>query len=841
MHIQSVGGSLAQGAGVPSPEVRQTVAGASAPEASQPQDKVTLSAARSPEPPRPAPVVAEAMEAHEKLATLTGADREAWIRQYRDSHRGQVFAALHVHNHQPIYRPGVHPADTPEIQSYVLGTGDAENRREVYTTADAYAIEENPGRPDLGFQVSYSGSLMENLDKTAERGQWPGTAWAGRYRNVREGTDTPLGNERLDFVNFGYYHPLMGLIASGQPGQDRDLDLQIRMHQQAVRDHFGGQVSKGFFPPEMAWSDRMIPTLEANGINWTIVDNLHVDRANQGYDNLRDGLKAPNPADRRNPPAEGYETLSNDLAKTHVVSPRALRPHYQKYVDQQTGDEKLVVVVPQERSLSSYIQKDRNGGRVQEVLDRFSAHNTDPEHPFLVLMATDGDNNGSNSGSFHRDVPVDLASRFPGKVSLLTVEDYLAIYPPEKPRLVSQPGQPRRYEGGDVVHVEDGSWWGANLGDPEFSKWIDSPAYKGFSPKDNSWACLTAAKNAVLTADSMERAGDTPESLRNIAGNRGSDTEKAWHGLLVGQTSCYEYWNADNVLSYSSVKGANLALESAGKVIARHDASQDKVGPTVFLPRHTPYNPGGQPGEFEVVTYAYDVHQVKDVKIKFRLDADGKLDRPQDFMLAGGEVAPWSGEVKMDGKPYPDLADRPPVWLDPKARADVYRGTVTIPLPEGKPGAMVQYVVEATDTLGNVSVSPLRNVWVSAEGAPLTNEELHARMGSGDASTVAGAVGYILSQGRDDVNLFNHLFHRLETSGPALLDSLASRAQEGRLTLSDAPAFRDNYVTRLDRYLDKPANVAALRDRAALKQALAGPLDPADARVQRIRERLAMA
>jgi len=84
MPIQSLGGSLAPGSGVPSPEVRRSVAGAPAPGvAPQPQDKATLSEASSPEPPRPAPALAEAMEAHEKLATLTGSDREAWIRQYR--------------------------------------------------------------------------------------------------------------------------------------------------------------------------------------------------------------------------------------------------------------------------------------------------------------------------------------------------------------------------------------------------------------------------------------------------------------------------------------------------------------------------------------------------------------------------------------------------------------------------------------------------------------------------------------------------------------------------------------------------------------------------------------
>ncbi|MEW6283707.1 MAG: hypothetical protein AB1758_34165, partial [Candidatus Eremiobacterota bacterium] len=436
--------------------------------------------------PRP---VQDALQVHRQLATLQGEQREAYIRDFRARHQGHIFVALHVHNHQPIYRPGTHPADTPEIRDYVLGGGDADNRREVYTQADAYAIEERRDQPGFGFQVSYSGSLADNLDQTAQRGLWPGQNWSQRYRGLRDGTQTPLGHERLDLVNFGHFHPLMGLLATGHrdgsTAHDRDIELQIKLHQQSTLDHFGGELSRGFFPPEMAFSERMIPGVAGTGSEWTLVDNLHFDRANRDYSNPRDGLKAPNKADQRNPGGQPYETLSNDLAKHHLVTPDALRPHYVKHVDPVSGHEHLLVAVPQERSLSSYIQKDRNAARLQEVVDRFQAHNTDPRRPLLVVLATDGDNNGSNSGSFHREVPLDMASRFPGKVSLITVSDYLAIYPPERPEERQVDGT-TRYVGGDVRHVEDGSWWGANLGDPEFSKWIDDPAHRGFSPKNNS-------------------------------------------------------------------------------------------------------------------------------------------------------------------------------------------------------------------------------------------------------------------------------------------------------------------------------------------------------------------
>jgi len=37
--------------------------------------------------------------------------------------------------------------------------------------------------------------------------------------------------------------------------------LQIKMHQSLSRSLFGGPISKGFFPPEMAFSARMLPAL----------------------------------------------------------------------------------------------------------------------------------------------------------------------------------------------------------------------------------------------------------------------------------------------------------------------------------------------------------------------------------------------------------------------------------------------------------------------------------------------------------------------------------------------------------------------------------------------------
>lgn len=793
-----------------------------------------------------------ALDIREKLETLKGVEKEAYIREFREKNAGKLFVSIDMHNHQPIYRPGTHPADTPEIQRYVLGTGDADNRREVYRDADAYAIEamkDKPQFPHFGFQVSYSGSLMENLEKTKEKGLWPGEGWSTHYKNVRRDTHTSLGGPRLDLVNIGYHHPLMGLIASGNPqeGQedpDKDIQLQLKMHQYAVEKLFGAPVSKGFFPPEMAFSERMIPAIKKVGIEWTMVDNLHFDRANEDYENSADGLKPPNRADSRNPGPHTYETLPNDLAKVHKVSPEALRPHYVKHINPVNGNEELMIVVPEERSLSSYIQKDRDASKLQDVINKFGKYDTDPAHPLFVLYATDGDNNGSNSGEFHRNVPIDLATRYPDQVVFTTIQDYLELFPPEKPQLVSDQKGVKHYRGGDVIHVEDGAWWGANLGDPQFSKWIDDPAYTGYSPKNNSWAVLTAAKNEVLTADQMEPAGAAKESVGNIIDNKGSDTEQAWHGLLVGQTSCYEYWNPDNVLSYSSVRGANMAVDAARKVLSRHPKEEDHVGPSVFLPMHYPYNPKGYPSSFNVVTYAYDINDVKSVKVKFRTDEDGILNRPEDFMYDGKDVKPWDHETYLNKMPFPDLPSHPDVWVDPRARADVYRGKIDIEIPEGKPGEMIQYFVEAVDGLGNLTRSPIQNVYVTNSGGSnpgdITNEEIHKQLSSGNPQVMAQTIGLVFTIGRNDRDVFNHVFYRLDKADEALMQNLEVLASKGQIKLSGDPKFRDEYINRLDGHLLKEENVAKLKSKRTLADSMSKPLADmaSDPRVKRILEKL---
>ena len=123
--------------------------------------------------------------------------------------------------------------------------------------------------------------------------------WDFSYRAAQSNLSA-LGNRRLEMVAFGYHHPLMPLIG------ERDIRMQLRLHRLIHGQTWfsGGNTgfSRGLFPPETAFSTRMIPALEAEGIEWVLVDNIHFDRACVGYPHTNaSNLFQPNRADQINP------------------------------------------------------------------------------------------------------------------------------------------------------------------------------------------------------------------------------------------------------------------------------------------------------------------------------------------------------------------------------------------------------------------------------------------------------------------------------------------------------------------------------------------------------------
>lgn len=604
------------------------------------------------------------------------------------------------HMHQPIYYPYESLLATDSNNRYSFSVVDVHNQRfGPYSTWPKDAIVTGQSLPHLGASVSFTGSLIENLNALAAAGTNGGmwTNWQTGYNQGIAAT-TSLGNPRLDLVAFGYHHPLMPLL------DEQDIRMQIRLHKHVYAQTWSAQSSyaRGMFPAETAFSTRMIPALVAEGIDWVLVDNIHFDRACVGYPHTNAScIYPPNKADQVNPdPAANggaWVQLNNLWAPSRVSVPFGYRPHRVQHVDPSTGFATQMTAVPAARYEGN---EDGRGGYgaflYDQVMDAYLSYNTDAQHPMFVVLHHDGDNFGGGSDAYYHSNFQSMVNWVSGdpNYDVTTVQDYLDRFPPA---------------GSDLIHVESGSWAGADCGDPEFKKWLGDPNASGWSPDRNSWAVLTAAKNRVFMAESISPAA----SMQSVMTGSGSNTEKAWHFLLAGEASDHWYWDGSGEPWDSNVtRACNQAVAHADAVIA---GQPDIAPPTVFIPQREPYNPGGfewaatpEPSDFEVWTYAYDVSGLTSVTLHWRLDLDGNnsLTSIDNETYAGGaEVGAWNSLAMAITTEPP----RPANILAPTHRATRYAAMIV-----GQENVLLDYYVEALDGAGNSFKSDIQHVYVGS-------------------------------------------------------------------------------------------------------------------------------
>ena len=598
----------------------------------------------------------------------------------------KINIAFQWHMHQPIYWPYESVVQTAQAGRWGFNVIQIHtDRTGPYTAWPIDAIQAGMSFEHLGAQVSFTGSLMENLSAL----EAAGIAFSGWKNRWRESASwrTSLGNPRLDLVAISYHHPLLALI----PALDRRL--QIQAHRRALERNFAVAASRGIFPPETAFAEHIIPELVAEGLQWVIVDNIHFDRARPDYPyTSASNLIPPNPAEQQNTAGQAtWVQLVNLWAPSKVSVPWGYQPHWVAYTDPQSGQKMKIIAVPAARYEGN---EDARGGfgalLYEQVFSQYEQHNTDSAHPMLVLLHHDGDNYGGGTESYYHGNFSNFLSWLganSGRFECTTISDYLARFPPAE---------------NDIIHVEPGSWSGADNGDPEFAKWNGKPGADGYSPDRHSWAVITAAANRVHHAEAIQ----AHSSIDAIIDGSGSSTDRAWHFLLNAETSCYWYWDGaeDGKWDSHPSRAANLAVAEADRVIG--NGSNDTTPPTIWLPQRTPYNPGGmewapQPADFTVWTFVYDVNGLAEVSLYIRVDSDGQVDEA-NRLYAGGQ---WQ-ILQMQASELESRTDPVPIY-----KAQLYQAQVT-----GVRDALVDYYVYARDGRGLESRSPIQHVYVGQGG-----------------------------------------------------------------------------------------------------------------------------
>jgi hypothetical protein len=634
------------------------------------------------------------------------------------------------HMHQPIYWPdrstwypsryetAYETITLGHSESDVFTIFNKDDRVHDYQDYPRTAVSAILDLPDAGAQVSLAASLIENVSSLADAG-WNGGRyapdWYSDYRTAR-GWVTSGGRPRLDQVLVAAHHPIAPLM------DEIALRREIEVAKIAYLEAWGDtNFTSGYFPAETCFSERMVPSLVRQGIEWVVVADIHLSRccADYPYAANEDNCDPPNPADQINPAQGHYDAIAISRGVTvKTPPPFGFRPHYAVYVDPDTGTPYPIVVIPAANAES---WNEGYGTYGTGEIDNIAPYN-DPAKPMLILFAHDGDNAWSGGYSYYNE----NVSGFCHAAALqgyqpTTIAEYLADYP------VSP---------SDIVHVEDGGWVNADgdFGSPQFINWnwplvnqygdFDIP--NGWAEDERNWAVLTAAQNRVETAEAYH--GGTPDPALIFDPSGGADNvEKAWHHLLSGYESGYMYYGTSLDMEVKPTLAANAAVFYADQVISA--GGTDDVAPTIWIPQRLPWNPGGKGGgalwgypggegagmtsDFWVWTFVYDVSGLLKVDLKYRIDADGlnPLSSYENETYAGGtEAGPWQ-TLAMNRRSFPkgNFQNDPDIdfFVLPDYIAAEYYTEIT-----GLSEVLIDYYVEAEDSLGNVKRSPIQHVWI---------------------------------------------------------------------------------------------------------------------------------
>lgn len=661
---------------------------------------------------------------------------------------------------------GLSPSQHPENNlNDIFGNDD---RRNAYQSGPRNSLAGIDTRG--GFAISYSGSLIDNVRQLGGYNQLGyGSGWNNGYKEAR-GWKTPSGSTRMDLVGFTYHHSLAPLL----PKSVFRKELQI--FKQAWWKAWGGQSdlgdhSKGYFPTEMAYSRSIIDVLVDEGYQWVIVPSHHISRTSPSYnDRANPGgsyniySSPPNKADQIGPrfddASQWWYGEPNPGNAAWNVSPYAYQLHKVKYVNPETGAEKTMIAVPSDDVLSYRFGYANEG--IGKINDHIAPYAGDAGNPVIVMPATDGDNawgggssswqeatpqffNDSKNTGYHPSTPQDFVNAFGASATPAHIEDGAWIFPE------------------------------MDYGSPYFLKWIEPPVATvanrgvttvpgtqidmetpGFALKFYSYAPLMAGANWCETAEQiLKDEGGSVQAWKiqapydwNGTWNSPNEVELAWHIFLNGLDSGFNYYgglgNDDEMKPGLATRRAVEKLEPW--INANNRRSQDRTPPTVLKPQRFPYNPGAYtfgwfnnvPGvntaflkrmnsDFYVWTHAYDLSGIPEgsVKLKIRMDHDGvnPLDSNQNETYAGGsEVGEWQ-TIVMTRRELPKTraalnAAAANAQIDyflpvqDDAVADYYFAHITDQNLPGFRSKLLDYYIEATDSLGNVSKSDIQHVWV---------------------------------------------------------------------------------------------------------------------------------
>lgn len=652
--------------------------------------------------------------------------------------------------------------------------------------------------PSAQMQVTMSGSLINNVNSFMSTNNVPGyndPNWGQPWKNAYDTLRTPNGNRTLDLVHFSGHHTMGPLV-----GNEYLLKDLIYQNATLAQPYFLGNSftsSKGYFPTELGFSERIIPVLAKLGIEWSVIGNNHFSRTLKDYPLLNDPGKdtmvsPPNRADLQNTSNVGdwvAQPMFNEKQVVYNKYPFASTPHWVKYVDPKTGVEDRIVGIPVAQAESW--EEGYQGSVKATALKPFEGLTSQKQ---FFVIAHDGDNSSGRAGSEDTWRNAGNVTYSDQGVKGEGINEYLKNNTPAA---------------NDVVHVQDGSWIDTrdSSSDPQWHHWkLPFGIWKGqfadfnrvtglnLAPKKNlsgvedgmtvsfeygyhylerNFALLQAAENYAKTAeqiwlgDHLNYWSPTTQLDRQITyqgnqlnpwmisypvkGNASNDykgganpAELGWYFLLPAMDSGFGYYDENVDDSVKPTLAFNNSLYFT-KPYVEQNISKDKVGPSVWWPQRWPYNPGSAnvdksegwtlhhfDNTFGIYTYAYDVNDIQDIKVKIRTHRDKSADVTDNtFRVYDPEVLAAQGIANIDPSKVSDWIEYPMLKreLKPDINGLAWQASskqIMEKVPAQEIGdlyytylsdyrdQLVDYYIEAVDASGNVTKTEIQSVYVGA-------------------------------------------------------------------------------------------------------------------------------
>ena len=647
-------------------------------------------------------------------------------------------------------------------------------------------------------QVTMSAAVINNVQSFAELGLLNfGLGWANDWKSTVGSVKTTNGFNALDPIHFTGHHSMGPLV--GPQYFLKDLIYQNVTLQQ---DYFLGdkfKSSKGFFPTELGFSERLIPTLKKLGVEWSVMGNNHFSRALRDYpfsvsDPAFDTvISPPNRADLQNTSEVGdWVTLNMAHEKQNVVNkfPFAAIPHWVQYVNPETGEVSKLAGIPVDQN-GSWLEG-WEGNATPENSKLFDFEKFAGDRTMYFVIAHDGDNSQGRAGSFDTWLNSGNEYATDGVVGM-GIQEYLKAHP---------------IPADDVQHVQDGSWIDTrdSSSDPTWYHWhIPMGVWKGqfadfneamgtefenptnfegipfghavsmeygYHYLERNFALLQAAINYAETAEQIwldahpnywspktdaEKQVTYEGNQLNpymmsypVKGDEANDykgganpAELGWYFLISSIDSGFGYYDENTDDNVKPTLGFNQSLFFTQPYVEKNLA-KDKTGPSMWWVQRYPYNPGSAnaskaegwtvthaDNEFAIYTYAYDVSGIKDVKVMVRPHKDKRMSAtdiaprvydPKKFAgqpnVDVDQVGEWKAYAtkKRDLTPNIDGVD----WqtfdaakLQKVVKAQKIGDTYYAYISDYR-DQLVDYYMEATDNLGNVTKSEIQSVYVGA-------------------------------------------------------------------------------------------------------------------------------